>query len=598
MRQTRWLGCGAGVLAALLLAGPVRTARGQEGGTSPLAHVPAKSPVVVQLRGVEQTKDRIIAMLKAAVPDLAPRVQEHLNQGLEHALSGRDLKAVNKGGPDFLILTDLPNPGAEGVPHALLLPVSSYEEFRQGFLKEDERKALKKEEGFEVTKHDDKDMYLVDLKGYVGMTQSKEVAEQLAKKPKGMDGTLDKSIAERLLGSDVAAYINMEAVNKEYGDRIKGFQQIIPAILPQFAEQAKMDKANVERLQKIIECFFQLIEDSKALVLAVDFRPDGLAIRKLLRVGADSKTNNVFKTIKPGEIQGLDKHPAGQLGYAGIQLTPDLVEMFLTLVNAASSDESKSAKATVTALKDMAAAGPEAMTADFGIPMKGLQVWNYKDPAKASEAALKMVQSLDAGGNFQNMALKEKPKTQADAKTYRDFKLHEASFVWDFEKAAQAMPQGGKEAAEAMKKMLGESMKCWFGTDGKVFVQVSAADWEAAQKLLDDYLDNKDTVGQMPPFQEARKRLPAQATAMLLLDLPQYLQVFSTVAAPMLKGQGLPIDIPELKAQKGRGYVGVSMTLEPEMGSSEVWLPAATVREVRKMLKPVLPTGGEEQEKP
>ena len=60
---------------------------------------------------------------------------------------GRKFKGLAPDGPHFFVLTELPDlqDTPELPPVALLLRVSSYTEFRDGFLQEDERKGLKAE---------------------------------------------------------------------------------------------------------------------------------------------------------------------------------------------------------------------------------------------------------------------------------------------------------------------------------------------------------------------------------------------------------------------------------------------------------------------
>jgi hypothetical protein len=72
------------------------------------------------------------------------------------------------------------------------------------------------------------------------------------------------------------------------------------------------------------------------------------------------------------------------------------------------------------------------------------------------------------------------------------------------------------------------------------------------------------------------------------MDLPLYAQVMAEYAQAMMKGQGLPIQIPPLKAEKGKGFLGVALTLQPDRGAFELWLPMTAVSELRKMAEPAL----------
>ncbi len=79
---------------------------------SPLAQVPADASVVVQLHGIERTKDRIVAFVKNALPDLVPKVEAVFSKDYP-AFEGRKFIGLKKDGPHFLIFTELPAPGAD-----------------------------------------------------------------------------------------------------------------------------------------------------------------------------------------------------------------------------------------------------------------------------------------------------------------------------------------------------------------------------------------------------------------------------------------------------------------------------------------------------
>src|SRR5260370_19227240 len=82
------------IVGVTLLAG---TAMAQE---SPLAQLPANTSVVFQVRGVERTKNRLVAFLKNAVPDLAPMVEAQIDEVLKNGFAaGRQLHGLNKDGP-------------------------------------------------------------------------------------------------------------------------------------------------------------------------------------------------------------------------------------------------------------------------------------------------------------------------------------------------------------------------------------------------------------------------------------------------------------------------------------------------------------------
>jgi hypothetical protein len=560
-----------------------------------LAQVPAEAPVVICLRGVERTKDRLVTMIKNAVPDLAPVVQAKVDEAFKAAMKDRELKGVPKNGPIFVALTEMPETAATAPPMAIIVRVTNYAEFRDGILKDDERKALKTDPaGYESTKINDEDVYLVDRKGYAVLTPQKDVAIQFTKKQDGLDSKIAKETAKKLLESDAAVYVDMTAVNKKYGDQMKQFRQLIPLLMEQVSQSGQVDKSQLEMIKRMTEGIFQLVEDSQTFLVAADFRPEGLSLRTQVSVGADSKSNALLKNAKPTALEDLAKMPANHLGYVSMEVPPELLKALQPIMTGfMSGPDGKPNKAIAEALDKMIAAGPQTLTMDFSMPMEGMQIWKYDDPNKAAQAQLELLQAFDAGGNFQNAILKAKPKIKENDVEHRGFKLSSASMVWDLDKMMEKAP-GGKEMVEAMKKLLGEGANSWFGTDGKVYVQITAKDWDSAKRQLDEYLDGSNSAGQHKPFQETWKQLPSQTTVVGLIDLPQYVQIIAEFVGPAFKAQGLPVNIPHLKASKGKTYLGIAVILEPTRGSLELWIPGTTANEIYKMVQPAIGQGGVE----
>src|SRR5215468_4971717 len=68
---------------------------------SPLAIIPAKSPIVMQLRGLERTSQRLLATIKTALPELEPVVKAGIAQMMEGLPDGRKLEGLEPAGPHF-----------------------------------------------------------------------------------------------------------------------------------------------------------------------------------------------------------------------------------------------------------------------------------------------------------------------------------------------------------------------------------------------------------------------------------------------------------------------------------------------------------------
>src|SRR5262249_32174031 len=217
MNRTNWIGLAA---LAFLILQPAPAAGPAEQVCSGLCQVPAKAPIVIQLRGIEQTKERLIAMVKEALPDLGGQAEEKINEAFNKVLEGRSLKGVVKNAPSFCIFSDFPEKEDEAEAKrkfAYLVRVTKYSEFRDSILNEEERKAVKKEDGYETTQVHGEDVYFVDRGDYALMAMSKEAAKAFAKKPaQGLDTKLAKDLAAKFVDSDVAAYVDMAAVRAKF----------------------------------------------------------------------------------------------------------------------------------------------------------------------------------------------------------------------------------------------------------------------------------------------------------------------------------------------------------------------------------------------
>jgi hypothetical protein len=590
MKRLYWLGLAALVLA-VGWARPVVARGPAEDAASPLAQVPAKAPIVVQLRGFERTKDRLIAMIKEALPDLGAKAEELINAKVMQGLEGRSLKGLVKEGPVFVVFTDIPKGHDEEELNkfAVLVRVTKYAEFRDGILNEDERKGLKKENGYETTQVEGEDIYLVDRGDYAVVAKTKEAAKAFVTKPaQGLDGKLAKDFAAKLLESDLSVYIDMAAVRAQFGEQIADAKKEIGDKLGDAVPG--LEKGQLELVKKFIGPAFQALDDSQAVLLAIDLRKPGLAIHVQGSVGGATKTNQLLKGLKPSTFDELARLPAGMMNYSAIQIQEGWTkELGSYLFGANSGDKEKENKKLKEALDDLAAAKPRLRLDATSIPLKALQVWTFDDPAKAVAAQLKLYRALEAGDTAQIAPIKD-PKIKEKAEKYGDFTLHSFSATWDFEKMAEALEDAGpaaemqKKMPALMKKWFGPDLHAWFGTDGKSVMLVMAKNFKEAQSILDQYTKGQKTIGEEAAFKEARKQLPKEATYLTLVDVPAYSKMMVDVFQAMM-----PIPIPLAAPAKGKAsYLGVAVTVKPERGSFDLWIPGTTAQEIYKMVEPII----------
>jgi len=589
MRSLWNRGLGVGLLV-VAFAAPVRA---QE---SPLAQVPAGSPLVLQVRGLETAQQRLGKMIGNALPDLAPNIAPQLESIFKTGpFAVRDLEGIRKDGTLFVVGSDLENLNSDDASIAVLIPVVDYATFKKGFLTAAERKTIRKAEtkGVETVEIEEKKIYLVDKKTYLVATPNEELATEFTQKFAPLDVKLGKEAAAAFLAPDVAIMLNLEAVNEKYGEQLNAFKGLIEFGLTQVEG---MDKATQEMVKAFMNGLFQVLEDGKGLMFGVEFRPEGLNFRMAIAFKDETPSNEFLTKLKLSPFAELEKLPGGQMSYSGSRLDEPLRKALNAyLMNALASTEDKKAAKAIKAAMTKLNANATGMSYSVGnIPVTGIEIIEYKDAITAADATLELLKSIPEDGEFQNIALKGKPKIEEKAQTYRDYTLTAVTMRLDLDKALDAQPgaeQMREEMKAAMIKMFGgEETKFWFGTDGKQFVQLTAPNWKVAQKLLDDYLDGK-TVGKNEAFATTRKQLPAEATMLSMFETNRtVLGMWDYMSIIVQSVPGFPLpNIPELKAAKGPpSFIGTAIALKKDIATADLFIPTTAVQQFRTIFGPLL----------
>ncbi len=122
---------------------------------SPLAWLPASTPVVVHVNGLHNLRDHLVAFLKNAVPDSAAMVQQVSENFFRDGFDGHKIRGVPKNGHILVALMDL-NHVNDAVPDlAVIVAVEDYKTFRDNLFNEEERKTLTSEDGYDSILLDD-----------------------------------------------------------------------------------------------------------------------------------------------------------------------------------------------------------------------------------------------------------------------------------------------------------------------------------------------------------------------------------------------------------------------------------------------------------
>lgn len=599
MSGTLRLPLAAAVLA--LAAATTSAAPAPPAGKNVALPYPAKAPLVVHLNGIEKARERLGKTLEALPAAEAKQVKDKLDGGLKQLLTDRKLTAVPGDGRVFVVVHDFASLAGDEPAVSVLLPATSYKDFKDSFLTAAERKTVEKAgAGLESVKSsatgDEVNVYLAEVKGYVALSMNKETAETyVGKYTPAQTGAMGEDLSASFLAADIALYVNMEVVNEKYGEQIKQFKGLIDFALGQ-AQMGGMlpglNKKQLDTVKAMLGGLVQGIEDAQGFVLAGEFRPEGLNVRAQVYFGDDTASAGVLKAETPGPLADVGKLPNGLLSYAGSRLGKNLADLSKQFSQefAAAEDDEKGAAKIDKLLAALTAAGPGGEVAAGSPSDRFLTVTAYKDAAKAAAAVTGLHQALPAGGRFANVVLKDKPKVTEAAQKHGDFVFAEVRLTFDYDATVENLPEAVREATlNSLKRMTKEKTTLWVGTDGKVLVQIVAKDWDAAKGLLDAYLDGQGGVGGEAGFRVTRKNLPADATLMYLLETGQVLAAL--VEQVKAAGAALPGGLPPLgavKPVKGEAtYLGIAVTLKPRVASFDAFVPGTAMNVGVKMLAPV-----------
>lgn len=589
--------------AAVLLAfaaGTTAAAPAPDAGKNTVLPYPAKAPLVVQVNGLQQVRDRLGKTIAAAAPELAPLVNKGIDEGLKDALKGRKADAISKG-RIFLVVHDLARLVEDEPAVSVIVPVADYKAFRESFLTADEQKSFEKgKDGVDTVKSnavgEGATVYLIDLKDFVAVTSDKATAETYAGKyARAETKAMGADLAASFLAADAALYVNMDQINELYGDQIKQFKTLMDFAFGQ-AQMGGMipglGKKQVDALKTMFNGMFQGLEDSRGVVVAAEFRADGLNVRAQARFADDTPTGRLLRSESPTALSDLPSLPRGLKVYTGSKLGQAFTDVFKTFAEqfGTPDDDEKSAELTEKLHAGLAAAGPQGEYTASSTPDAALTVSAYKDPAKAVAANVSLFKALDAGGRVSAMVLKAKPVVTEAAQTEGGVKFTEIQAHFDFEASVQHLPENAKEATLAgLKRTVKEKTTTWIGTDGKAVLTVVAKDWAAAKKLVADYRGGKGGAGSVAGFALTRKNLPAEASVMGLAETGEMIQGLAEQFKALGEAiPGLPAEIGEIKAVKGDPtYLGLALTLKKETATVDVFVPGGALNVAVKMLAPL-----------
>ena len=473
-----------------------------------LKAAPAEVDLAVRTRGLEATRDDVLAMLKAINPDWANMAEGTLAGPLGQIREHHGAHAVTS---PFLVLFRIGEAGGDGPPpFAVLVPSDDY----KGVLKE-----LSGGKDVEL-KHQDGDYdgfdapygngtwYAAKGQGIVAFGSSKSLVADIAKRGgKTLDSVVTGAGAKAFFGGDVGIYVNAASLSTRFEVQIDQARQTFMGALDQAAQQGQ-NAGMMQFAKDFYGGLFDSIKYADGLTAHIDLSEKGAHLAAFLKVKNDSEAAKSIAGVESDALASLDKLPPDAMAYVymnvGARMFDRLQAMSLGMLNAGGkpSPELEKAKAELHGLGRIESLG----TAAFEKGMRSFKVVRVSDPKKYIDASVAMNRAMSGGEGLAGLFTDF--KVESGAQTYEGLTFTHITATMNVEKLAEASGnQPGQ--AEALKTMLGDGrISTWYGTDGKRLFEVAAPTWDEAKSQIDPYLKGTGGVGQTAGFKAVRSELP------------------------------------------------------------------------------------------
>ena len=552
--------------------------------------IPADVDIAIRSRGIDATRDDLVAMLKAMSPSwgemaengLAGHLAELKQRHGEHAMKTPWVAVVRLGDNDA---------GGEGRPPVVILILSDN---YKGVLKEfsgGKDPELKHDDGgYDAFDAPDGNgtWYAAKAPGIVAFGPAKDLIASIAK-PSGktLDKVLHETTLKPFLSGDLGVYINAAALTTRFTDQIDQGRQLFLGTLDQAAQQQGAQEGMMNFVKDFYGGLFDSIKNADQLVLGLDVAGKGLHLTGVLNVKPDAPAAKSIAGIHTSPAAGLGNFAAGAMAYVYMDMEAKTFEKFqgmsLRMISSGKpSPELEKAMAELHGLGRIETTG----SVTFGKGMKVVNDITVSDPKKylaASEATLRAMKGAEGQFNFFKDV-----KVEPEVQTYQGLTFTRIVATLDLDKLAKL---GGNDPAqgEAMKSMFGgDTATYWYGTDGKTrLLQVMAPSWEAVKAQIDGYLKGEPGIGASPGYKAVRSELPEQANLLVLLDAQSLIKMFVSQLATTLKNPDLkvPDDLP-----KEPVFLGGSVTPRPPLGYEfHLFIPSSVGTVINKGVMPMLP---------
>ncbi len=566
------------ILIAVLSQSPQATAW--------LKVIPADVDIAIRSRGIDATRDDLVAMLKAMNPSWGEMAENGLAGPLSHLQQMHGELALKTPWVGLVRLADAEG----GMPLAILVLSDNYKEVLKEFSGGKDPELKHDDGGYDAFDGPDGhgSWYAAKGPGIVAIGPSKGLVASIAR-PSGktLDKVLGGTTLKPFLSGDLGVYVNTAALTTRFSDQIDNGRQTFMGLMDQVAQQQPGQEGMMNFVKDFYGGLFDSIKIADILVLSLDVAGKGLHLTGVLNVKPDSPAAKSIAGIHTSTAATLANFSPGAMTYIYMDMEAKTFErlqgMSLKMISSGKpSPELEKAMAEIHGLGRIESTG----SATFGKGMSVINDIKVSDPKKylaASEAMLRAMKGVEGQFNFFKDV-----KVEPDIQTFQGLTFTRIVATLDLDKLAKI---GGNnpEQAEVLKSMFGgDTATYWYGTDGKTrLLQVMAPSWEAAKSHIVGYLKDEPGIGASPGFKAVRSELPEQASLLVLFETQSFIKMIVGQLAKTLKNPDLkvPDDLPKEPA-----FLGGSITPRPPLGYEfHLVIPSSVGNVINKGLVPLAP---------
>jgi hypothetical protein len=486
---------------------------------------------VVSIKGIQAIQDHLHELAQAAFPKQAAQWRDRLGKELASSLlKDRNVNVLRTEAHLFFVIHNF-GEGLDDLQWSLLLPVQSYKDFCTSFLTPTEQRSRTKEgQGVEAIRttalmQEETPVYLVDLGEYVAICSDLEPARNYGGKyTRGSTQALGPTLAETFLKADVAVYINAEMLLQRYANELRALKGFLDFALQQAEQEIPgLDPAERELIKKVMPALFQALEDSRALVVGLEFGGKGVQLSMHIRFGENTASSRVLAREQGLAWTEWGQLPAGMQVYFAYSAQGEIGKLLAQAIQdfRAADNDPAGQRLVRMHLEDLRSAGLQVLRGAWTFPRHGITVARYRDPEKALRALVKIHKALEAGGHTEGQPLKTRPGIREEAEQHRGFTFTEIRLHFDLDKLLEDFPDDQREVArDIFRRIMPERATMWVGLiekdKQKLLVQLWGNNWDDARQLLDRFLDGKETLASRPEFALLRERLANNSSGNLV----------------------------------------------------------------------------------